>query len=561
MTRRIVLLLLFALTLSFSLHSLAEDAKAATPNPDLAAADQLFKESRFAEAEEKYQALINAQPNLVGAQYGLIRALLRQQKVDEAYAAANRFLTAQPNSSVLLAGMGGVQYRQGQMADAETSFLKAVKIDDRQVPAYLGLMRIYRAYSLYGHAYLELKKAREIAPNDPEVQRLWFTQLPRKDRIAALEAFLANPHAEDPEQLRSMRQYLAFLKATADRPAHACRLVSKVEQTDTKLEVLRRDPQHMVGVGLVVKLNNHETRLELDTGASGIAVGRKAAEKAGLERIADESYVGIGDKGTQTGYIAAASHIKIGDLEFGNCLVHVSDRASITNEDGLIGADVFSSYLIDIDIPDLKLRLSPLPKRPDQTKAPTSLKTEEDSQAGAEEESETPSDQKQEAANTASKPAAPAVRIPQDRYIAPEMEKWTTVFRFGHALLIRTRVNDSPPMLFLIDTGANMNTLSTKEARQVAKVSSDPNVRVMGLSGEVSKVYSANKAMILFGHLAQKNQDIVTFDLSDMSRHFGTELSGFLGFQTLRMLQIKIDYRDGLVDFGYDIKRFGEGTK
>ena len=105
MTRRIVLPLLLVLTLFFSLLSLAEDAKPATTNPDLAAADQLYKESKFAEAADKYQAIINAEPNLVGAQYGLIRALLRQQKVDEASAAANRFLTAQPNSSVLLAGM------------------------------------------------------------------------------------------------------------------------------------------------------------------------------------------------------------------------------------------------------------------------------------------------------------------------------------------------------------------------------------------------------------------------------------------------------------------------
>lgn len=30
------------------------------------------------------------------------------------------------------------------------------------------------------------------------------------------------------------------------------------------------------------------------------------------------------------------------------------------------------------------------------------------------------------------------------------------------------------------------------------------------------------------------------------------EVSGILGFETLYMLQIKIDYRDGLVDFVYD---------
>ena len=35
----------------------------------------------------------------------------------------------------------------------------------------------------------------------------------------------------------------------------------------------------------------------------------------------------------------------------------------------------------------------------------------------------------------------------------------------------------------------------------------------------------------------------------------GTEISGILGFTMLRLLEIKIDYRDGLVDFHYDPKR------
>ena len=41
----------------------------------------------------------------------------------------------------------------------------------------------------------------------------------------------------------------------------------------------------------------------------------------------------------------------------------------------------------------------------------------------------------------------------------------------------------------------------------------------------------------------------MSFDLSKMSQNTGTEVSGVLGFQVLQMLQVKIDYRDGLVDF------------
>ena len=77
-----------------------------------------------------------------------------------------------------------------------------------------------------------------------------------------------------------------------------------------------------------------------------------------------------------------------------------------------------------------------------------------------------------------------------------------------------------------------------------------------GLSGNVSNVYLAEKADLVFGHLAQKNQEMVTFDLSDISRRLGTEVSGVLGFDLLHMLQVKIDYRDGLVDFGYDPSRW-----
>jgi hypothetical protein len=49
----------------------------------------------------------------------------------------------------------------------------------------------------------------------------------------------------------------------------------------------------------VVKLNGHDARLQLDTGAGGITLGRKVAEKAGLKSIAEERYYGIGDKGAQ----------------------------------------------------------------------------------------------------------------------------------------------------------------------------------------------------------------------------------------------------------------------
>ena len=285
--------------------------------------------------------------------------MLRQQKIDEALDAVNTALTAQSNSAALLAAKGDVQFRRAEMSDAELSYLAAKKLDRKEVHAYLGLARLYRSYSMYRIAYGELQIAHESAPDDIEVQRAWLSMLPRKERLAALEAYLAGSHPDDEEETKRMTEYLEFLKATVDKPIHACRLVSKVEQTETKLEtVYAEDGRRIRGIGLSVKLNDRNVHLLLDTGAGGIMVSRKVAEKAGLTRVSAVHYGGIGDKGLQGGYTAVVDHIRIGELEFQDCVVAVSDQRSLTDEEGLIGADVFGGYLIDLDLPGMAQTVS-----------------------------------------------------------------------------------------------------------------------------------------------------------------------------------------------------------
>lgn len=554
MTRLLPLLLLVCF---FHLESLCASPQPTTPavdNNNLSAADQLYRSGNFTGAMEKYQAILKTDSGSVAAQSGLIRSLLRLEKIDEAMTLAKTALAAQPNSAALAAVMGDVQFRWGEMSPAELSYRQALKLDAANVDAYLGLARIYRAYSLYGHAYSSLQRAHELAPDNPEVQRAWFRELPKKDRVAAIEKYLAGPHPDNPEETGGLQRYLVFLKATGAQ-SHACKLVNKVEQTTTKLETLRTDPTHDFGVGLVVNVNGHDTRLQLDTGASGIVISRRAAAKAGLTSVSEEEYYGLGDNGVRHGYSAIAGDIRVGDLEFHDCVVDVTDGVSITSEDGLIGADVFSSYLIDIDVPDHKLNLSPLPQRPNEANAPATLKTEEESESG---EDQSARDSKPtETAASSDKSGTVAERPkPMDRYVAPEMKDWTAVFRFGSHLLIPTHIDNSPSMLFLIDTGSMMTMLSKREATSFTAVHSDPDTEVRGLNGSVSRVYRANKVTLKFGHLSQKNQGIISFDLSNLSQHMGTEVSGILGFETLYMLKVKIDYRDGLVDFVYDAKRW-----
>jgi len=158
---RSVLVVAF-LFLSLQLIMLGDDTNSV--DPAAAAADRLYRAGKFAEAETSYQALLKTDSKLVSAQVGLVRAMLRQQKTDEALESVNAALIAQPDSAALLAAKGDVQLRRGEMSPAELSYLAAKKQNPKEVHAYLGLARLYGSYSLYRTAYGELQIAHEIAP-------------------------------------------------------------------------------------------------------------------------------------------------------------------------------------------------------------------------------------------------------------------------------------------------------------------------------------------------------------------------------------------------------------
>jgi len=525
---------------------------AAPAQGPLGEADQLFAAGKFLEAATKYQAILKKDPTLLPAQVGFIRSLMMMQKLDEAQAAVNLALKMQPDSWLLYLTQGDLDYAEGRIPDAERAYLKAKDLAPNEAAAYLGLARVYRVYSLNRRAYDALKRAHEVAPNELPVQLVWFNSLPHQIRIPALESYLASPNI-NPQIAAKLQQYLAFLKKNANAPVHACKLVSNVKETNTKLYPIDRGGTKLGASGMVAKINNQELHLAFDTGSSGVLLGRAAAEKLGLQRLAYQPIMGVGDSGQQGGYTAVADRIRVGDLEFQDCVVRVTEAATpVTGQDGLIGSDVFRAYLIDIDIPGAKLRLSPLPKRPDETSVPTSLTTTSQDSQELEADEESPSGQ----AN-----ALESANLPKDAYVAPEMADWSKAYRFRSLLLTPTKVDGTGPLLFLIDTGSFSNVLSTRTAQQITQVRSDPTLSVKGMSGKVSNVYRADKATLEFGRYEQENQDVVTFDLSNVCKQTGTNVGGILGFNMLRILQTKIDYRDGLVDFVFDPKHLPKQVK
>jgi hypothetical protein len=493
-------------------------------------AKRFYLKGDFERTIQTYNQLLEATPNSPEVYAGLTRVYLKNKDVDRAYEIVTKGLRA-ADSPVVRVALGEVYFRKGKIPEAEQEWVKVIKSGHEDARAYLGLARVREALSLYKSGRAMTERAYQLDPSDPQIRRAWVFGLSRAKRIEYLEEYLAGETNDDANTRMRMQHYLEYLKARAKGPRGGCQLVSKTSATETKLVRLMVDPIHMYGYGLNVAVNGLKSRLQLDTGASGLLINRNLAERAAVTRLSNIVISGIGDKGGQSGYTGLANKIQIGDLEFHNCTVAVDDKRSVVGNEGLIGPDVFDALLVELDFPNEKLRLSELPKRPGEAAISPSLQTDNDD-----------SDHPEGAL--------------KDRYIAPEMTGYTAVYRFGHNLLVPTSIGNAPIKLFVLDTGSDQTLVSSDAAREVTAVRGDSNTIVRGLSGSVKNVYRADEAVIQFGHVRQEIHYALAFDLDQLSDQVNTEVSGIVGFMTLHFLDIRIDYRDGLVDFKYDPKRW-----
>jgi len=546
-------LLFFLPVAALTPRCLAVTSCAAAAANELTDAEQAFLRGHFDAAADLYQARLKGNPGDPLATAGLARVLLRQQKIGEAEALVTGALARNSESALLFNALGEVQYREGKPWLAEGNADAALRLDPCAGRPHLLNSRLLRLSSNYASAAAELKQAHKLDPTDPEIRRRWMDSLSLKHHISELETYLASDTGDDPQELSHLRLALEDLKKRATEPHKPCRMAAGASSTEMYLLPTRGDGVHLTSFGLATKLNGEEARLQVDTGASGLTVGRAMAARAHLAPYTGAWGGGVGDEGEKSSYRAVADTIQIGAFEFHDCEVTVIDLPDRLDGDGLIGTNVFAGFLVTLDYPTRQMRLAPLPKRPDDpdSQKPT-LETSKSPPAADEPEQKTSaSEPAQDAAKTK---AAKTPRVRHDRYIAPEMKDWTRIYRVNQLLLVPTELNDGVTRLFALDTGAYATAIVPEAARAVTTVHLDSKRSIHGMSGKVGEVYKANEVEFRFGGIQQKERNAVCFAIPAVSKDAGIEVSGFIGATTLSKMTVSIDYRDGLVKFDYDPK-------
>ncbi len=442
----------------------------------------------------------------------LLSALVYEGRLDQASDAAEEDAAAFPNSPEVIAARGEFVFYMGDMPEAERLFKAAVKLKEQTPRAAYGLYRLFYMASMYRTARLLCLRAHEIDPDDALITVAWLRYLTPEKRKELLGPFIAaHPwlykNFEQNQQTASELHQEMNLKK-------AFELDGERKEATLNFIYLHDSATRIRGVGLQVRIEGGKPlRLLFDTGASGIVIAQAAVDRAGLSHVGSFQARGIGDKGARSAFLSIADDCVIGTLKYKTCVFQATEGKGRVagDEDGLIGADVFSDYVIHIDFQKAKLHLVPQPDRPPNPQG-------------------------------------------YDRTIPPDEAGFTPVFQAADHLYVSTKLNGRSTGLFLIDTGAGLSNVDSTFARLSTKIHGNDYLRVKGVSGEVKDVFEADKAELQFGHFRQSNLGLAAFNLNNSSEHEEFRMAGILGLPVLSMFRLSIDYRNGLVNFDYALK-------
>jgi len=269
-------------------------------------------------------------------------------------------------------------------------------------------------------------------------------------------------------------------------PDVAPALVSPYQHYDLKLRAFYPVPRCPAGVLLIVRINGgRPLRLLLDSGAEFIVIGAKEARSANLSTGTEMDLVGLETRSARVGW---AQTVEIGPVSFRNCRVAFVNGGVIEGADGVIPLSLFSQFLLRLDLPHKTLGLIPYEQEGD----------------------------------------------PADFCISPAIK---------HDLpLLATVLNGKQSGYVMVDTGAFCSAISRAAARALGGSQPLPDVRLTTGTGSATGQHVPSPVHFAVADQDFVPNDVVALDLSNLSRHYGLEVLGVLGFPALDPYVLTIDY-------------------
>ncbi len=463
-------------------------ARTATP------ADAAYGDSRYADAESLYQQALTQSPQDADLSAALVHTLLHEGKVAEALAQANAMLAAHPHAAPSLAALAEVQLSQGQPWLAVETLDAAQAADPCSARMHLIRSRVLRIDSMYASERAEIQKAYDIDPTDPDIQSAFQRIVSPAHEIEGIDQGLATTKDLDAETRNKAAARMHAMMPLLSENSQTCQVLPAAPSATLPLQPTFADVKHIDGYRLEAEFPKAKAKLIVDTAASGLYITRALAEQNGFHQ-------GTGDP---AGTVRADS-VRIGPLEFRDCIVGVSDTPFAGKADGFIGTDIFSPWLITLDYRLARMTLTPLPQQ--------------------------------------------ATLMPGDRPATAELAGFTPVYHRRQYLLVPLTFGNKSRKLFILATGMRFSAMTEETAHSLSKMTMNFTNAEQTAQGtkvqfyrEVFDMQLANLQQIHQGH-------ILELDPSIINRNAGFQIAGMLGLDVLQPLTLHLDYRDGLVKF------------
>ena len=488
------------------------------------AADAAYWRGDYKNAASLYADAFSKDPKDSRSRQNQIDSLIAQNKIEDASNLADAWTSSEPANPRAILAASDVRFAEGDWLESYALSLKSQKLDPCMPEVYEAMAQYESLAGYRATARKHILLAHQLAPNDRVFRLEWINSLQNHDqRVAEYTSYLNDSKTIDEKRKRTLLDQATKWSAESE---NRCELVSSTGPATFPMTAI----PGAFGIdswGIEVALNGKKKILQIDTGASGLFLTKAATTGTGLTSVEVLRIGGFGDDAANSATRYRAASVHIAGLEFKNCYVDGLANFGVMgggNEmgqrlddgDGLIGADVFSRYLVTLDYIKHEVRLEPLPPLPNAGPA-TSL----DPLGGR---------------NDANWMAV-------DRYVAPQMQNWTKIYRRDHMLIIPTRISEANNKLFVADTGAESNLVDVKIAHEFT-TSKEDILEFRGLSGTTKKSFQTGSFTLDF---AGVRLPVKSMSAIDLSRFHG--ISGFIGYPTLQQLVMHIDYRDNLVLF------------
>jgi hypothetical protein len=280
-----------------------------------------------------------------------------------------------------------------------------------------------------------------------------------------------------------------------------CALVSPAAPNSIRIRKVNAPPASFDIHSPVLRFN--ASLGKADAGTFQLASGREIllspayAKKTGITRVPNSS------NSSSKNYVGIADSLRIGSLEFKNCVVRVSESVArgggIRLPDGILGLGLFADFLMTLDFGKDEIRLEPLGSpRPGEI--------------------------------------APWI----DRDATVDRKDFIPMLQLGQELAISIRVNSSEPLLFGLSPNGSPSAVAPEVAKEVLRL---PTV-VLGGTGPCS----VNCVSFELG-TQRANAALLPISLARPSFDMGIQLDGMLGTNVLVQFVVTIDARNGFIKF------------